>query len=92
VEDDVKSGRRRTEAAKREKEKLDGRIHDFMLDNDSAARSLKAVVKTKEELLITENFVRLDVKRLRGILCTFYFLFFIFGFLSLWAMEVTRVV
>lgn len=78
VEDDVKAARRRSEAAKREKEKLDGKIHERVLDNDSAARSLKAVVKTKEELLITENFVRLDVKRLRGIrVCINYcYLFF----------------
>lgn len=68
VEDDVKAARRRSEASVKDKSKLEGKINELALDNESAARSLKAVVKTKEEMLITENFVRIDVKRLRGIL------------------------
>lgn len=84
IEDDVKAVRRNVEGAGKDKEKLEGKIHELALDNDSAARSLRfdhkfiyfilsinflfrAIIKTKEELLITENFVRLDVKRLRGI-------------------------
>ncbi len=59
---------RKVESSERDKKKLEGIIHEITLDNDSATRSLKAIVKTKEELLITENFVRLDVKRLRDIL------------------------
>lgn len=76
VEDDVKAARRRTEASVKDKTNLEGKINELVLDNDSAARSLKAVVKTKEEMLITENFVRIDVKRLRGILLNFFNFFF----------------
>lgn len=68
VEDDVKVARRETESSLKDREVMEGRINELVLDNESAARSLKAVVKTKEELLIAENFVRLDVKRLRDIL------------------------
>ena len=86
VEEDVKAARRRSEAVRRERERLEGRMHELGLDNDSAARSLRAVVKTKEELLITENFVRLDVKRLRGI---HIYVIFSFLFSSLFIFSVS---
>lgn len=63
-----RAAKRKVEASKREQQQLEAKIHNMTLDNDSATRSLKAIIKTKEELLITENFVRLDVKRLRDLL------------------------
>lgn len=51
-----------------EKQQLMTRINELTLENESALRALKAISKKKEELLVAENFVRLDVKRLRDYL------------------------
>ncbi len=56
------------EEDKGEKEQLLSKINDMNLENDSSLRSLKSIIRRKEELLVSENFVRLDVKRLRDLL------------------------
>lgn len=44
------------------------KINEIVVENETALKSLKATAKKKEELLVSENFVRLDVKRLRDLL------------------------
>jgi UDP-glucose:O-linked fucose beta-1,3-glucosyltransferase len=59
---------RKLESFKNDKEQLLSKINKLNLENENAMRALKAVMKRKEELLVQENFVRLDVKRLRDLL------------------------
>jgi hypothetical protein len=43
-------------------------INELHLQNDSSQRVLRGIAQKHEEVLVTENFVRLDVKRLQDLL------------------------
>lgn len=66
--EDVRVANRKLDSFKNDREALNTRITALNLENENATRSLKALLKRKEELLVGENFVRLDVKRLRDML------------------------
>jgi hypothetical protein len=60
--------KRKLESSKVEKEVMITKINELNLENESANKALRQVIKRKEELLVQENLVRLDVKRLRDFL------------------------
>ncbi|PRP87361.1 hypothetical protein PROFUN_01623 [Planoprotostelium fungivorum] len=68
IEDDVRTAKRNLEVYLKKRAVLKQKITDMELENESSARNLKATGKKHEELLVAENFVRLDVKRLRDLL------------------------
>ncbi len=59
---------RRLETYKADREQLQLKINKLNLENENSQRGLKVVTKRKEDLLVQENVVRLDVKRLRDLL------------------------
>lgn len=68
IEDDVRASKRKLESYRKRKTGLSQKITDVTLENESSDRNLKSIGKKQEELLVAENFVRLDVKRLRDLL------------------------
>eukprot|EP01116_Phalansterium_solitarium_P011237 TRINITY_DN2685_c0_g2_i2.p1 TRINITY_DN2685_c0_g2~~TRINITY_DN2685_c0_g2_i2.p1 ORF type:complete len:973 (-),score=307.68 TRINITY_DN2685_c0_g2_i2:73-2991(-) len=68
IDDDLRGAKRKLEADQKERALLANKISELTLENETAARNLKQTIKKKEELMVAENFVRLDVKRLRDLL------------------------
>jgi chromosome segregation ATPase len=68
IEDDVKNSKKKLEEKRNENENFGSKINEMSLENENALKQLKVMIKRKEDLIVNENFVRLDVKRLRDLL------------------------
>ena len=68
AEEDLKAAQRRAEKGSKEAGSLAGGLETLTLECETAARALKSAVKAKEELLVASDLLKLDVKKLRGVL------------------------
>ncbi|KAI9145956.1 hypothetical protein BKA69DRAFT_313558 [Paraphysoderma sedebokerense] len=67
-QDDLRQAKRRLEALEKEKKVVTEQIDEVNLHNDSTATQLIAKVKEKEEIMVEENILRLELKKLRSFL------------------------
>mmetsp|Transcript_5315 Transcript_5315/g.17662 ORF Transcript_5315/g.17662 Transcript_5315/m.17662 type:complete len:868 (+) Transcript_5315:644-3247(+) len=68
AEDDLAASRRRNVRATKESSELDSRIAELNLQCETAARSVKAAVRDKEDKMVAHDVLKLEVKRLRDVL------------------------
>eukprot|EP00002_Diphylleia_rotans_P040756 TRINITY_DN9745_c0_g1_i3.p1 TRINITY_DN9745_c0_g1~~TRINITY_DN9745_c0_g1_i3.p1 ORF type:complete len:708 (-),score=224.99 TRINITY_DN9745_c0_g1_i3:232-2355(-) len=68
LELDLRAAKRKAAELVKEKEDLEIKIVEINLDNESAERSLKGTIKSKEERMVQQNVMKLEVKRLRDLL------------------------
>eukprot|EP01105_Mastigella_eilhardi_P021730 TRINITY_DN5290_c0_g1_i1.p1 TRINITY_DN5290_c0_g1~~TRINITY_DN5290_c0_g1_i1.p1 ORF type:complete len:1051 (-),score=340.24 TRINITY_DN5290_c0_g1_i1:78-2822(-) len=66
--DDVRVMKREAAEQRNEKQELESKIQMLIMESESVVRNLKQLEKQKEDLMIQENCVRLDVRRLRDLL------------------------
>lgn len=64
LQSDLRQQKRSVDTCKQKKDTLSGRIDELNLHNDSASRQLKKVRSTKEQLMVDENLMKLELKRL----------------------------
>ncbi|KAJ3043434.1 Coiled-coil domain-containing protein 39 [Rhizophlyctis rosea] len=67
-QDDLRQGKRTLENLEKEKNSVLTSIDELNLYNDSAAHQLAAKVREKEEAMVEENILRLELRKLRGFL------------------------
>ncbi|KNE64716.1 hypothetical protein AMAG_10067 [Allomyces macrogynus ATCC 38327] len=67
-QDDLRHAKRRLEVLTKEKAAVSEQIDDLNLYSTSAAHQLAAKVREKEEIMVEESILRLEVKKLRGFL------------------------
>jgi UDP-glucose:O-linked fucose beta-1,3-glucosyltransferase len=66
--DDVRQAKRLLASLEKEKEAVGEEIADLSLYNDSATSQLSAKIREKEEMLVEENIMRLELRKLRSFL------------------------
>ncbi|KAI9007353.1 coiled-coil domain-containing 39-like protein [Gaertneriomyces semiglobifer] len=67
-QDDVRSCERKLEALERERMGVDDRINELNLYNDSAAKQFAVKTREKEDLMVEEHILRLELRKLRSFL------------------------
>ncbi|KAJ3023472.1 Coiled-coil domain-containing protein 39 [Thoreauomyces humboldtii] len=65
---DVISAQRKLEILEKDKATVKNSIDELTLHNDSAAKQLVQKVREKEDLMVEENILRLELRKLRGFL------------------------
>jgi len=68
LQDDVRRVKRDLEKSSEEKAALTSKIEELNLHNDSSLRESKHIVRNKQELMVEENILKLEIKRLRDML------------------------
>ncbi|XP_013067508.1 coiled-coil domain-containing protein 39-like [Biomphalaria glabrata] len=68
VQDDIRRSNRLLDATKVEKEDLAVKIVELNLFNDNSEGELKKVTKNKQNSMVEENLLKLEIKKLRDIL------------------------
>ncbi|XP_071950306.1 coiled-coil domain-containing protein 39-like [Antedon mediterranea] len=68
LQDDIRKVKRDLETSGKEKADLTSKIEELNLHNDSSQRVLKKVIAEKQDLMVDENILKLEIKRLRDIL------------------------
>ena len=67
-QDDVRRVTRDLEQCKDEKADLTSKIEELHLHNDSSQREARRLLQTKQDLMVDENILKLEIKRLRDML------------------------
>ncbi|KAL7749405.1 Coiled-coil domain-containing protein 39 [Sorochytrium milnesiophthora] len=67
-QDDMRHAKRKLEVLAKERQAVAEQIDDLNLCNTSAGHQLTAKVKEKEDLMVEENILRLELKKTRGFL------------------------
>ncbi|KAJ3390261.1 Coiled-coil domain-containing protein 39 [Lobulomyces angularis] len=67
-QDDLRLSRKNLETLVKEKETVTMHIEELSLYNDSAADQLAGKIKEKEEFMVEENVLRLELRKLKGFL------------------------
>ena len=60
--------KRDLEKSREEKSALTSKIEELHLHNDSSQRESKRIIHNKQELMVEENILKLEIKRLRDML------------------------
>ncbi|KAH9509024.1 Coiled-coil domain-containing protein 39, partial [Bulinus truncatus] len=68
VQDDIRRSNRQLEATSAEKEDLAVKIVELNLYNDNSEGELKKVTKDKQNAMVEENLLKLEIKKLRDLL------------------------
>ncbi|KAJ3398649.1 hypothetical protein CcCBS67573_g04288 [Chytriomyces confervae] len=69
-QEDLRQAKRKTETLQKEKNSITENIDDLNLYTESAGNQLNTKIKEKEELMVEENILRLELRKLRGFLNT----------------------
>ncbi|KAJ3209310.1 Coiled-coil domain-containing protein 39 [Dinochytrium kinnereticum] len=67
-QEDLRQAKRKMEGLQKEKDSVTGDIDELNLYTESASGQLNAKVREKEELMVEENILRLELRKLRGFL------------------------
>ncbi|KAJ3295187.1 Coiled-coil domain-containing protein 39 [Borealophlyctis nickersoniae] len=67
-QDDLRQSKRTMENLQKEKDTVIATIDELNLYNDSASHQLASKIREKEELMVEENILRLELRKLRGFL------------------------
>jgi chromosome segregation ATPase len=67
-QDDLRQSRRSLDLLTDEKGRITQTIDELTLYNESASKQLAIKVKEKEEVMVDENILRLELRKLRGFL------------------------
>ncbi|CAH1781534.1 unnamed protein product [Owenia fusiformis] len=68
LQDDIRKVKRTLEKTGGEKEDLTIKIEELDLHNDTSKKELKRLVRSKQDLMVDENVLKLEIKRLRDAL------------------------
>ncbi|XP_041482554.1 coiled-coil domain-containing protein 39-like [Lytechinus variegatus] len=68
LQDDIRRVKRDLDKSGAEKADLTSKIEELNLHNDSSNRELKRIVRNKQDQMVEENILKLELKRLRDIL------------------------
>ncbi|KAK7091050.1 coiled-coil domain-containing protein 39-like [Littorina saxatilis] len=68
LQDDIRRVTRELETSGAEKWDLTSKIEEIMLYNDNSERELRTLIKKKQDNMVNENIMKLEVKRLRDML------------------------
>ncbi|XP_070537855.1 coiled-coil domain-containing protein 39-like [Ptychodera flava] len=68
LQDDIRRVKRDLDKSGQEKADLTSKIEELNLHNDSSQRELKKIIRNKEDHMVDENILKLEIKRLRDIL------------------------
>ena len=68
LQDDIRRVKRDLEKNSLERNDLTSKIEELDLHNDSSQRELKKIVREKQDLMVDENILKLEIKRLRDTL------------------------
>ncbi|XP_071508551.1 coiled-coil domain-containing protein 39-like [Diadema antillarum] len=68
LQDDIRRVKRDLDKSGAEKADLTSKIEELNLHNDSSNRELRRIVKDKQDQMVEENILKLELKRLRDIL------------------------
>ncbi|XP_076453930.1 coiled-coil domain-containing protein 39-like [Babylonia areolata] len=68
LQDDIRRVTRELEKSGAEKWDLTSKIEEITLYNDNSERELRNIIKKKQDLMVDENIMKLEVKRLRDML------------------------
>ncbi|TPX65201.1 hypothetical protein SpCBS45565_g05309 [Spizellomyces sp. 'palustris'] len=67
-QDDVRASQRNLETLEKEKTNVKQNIDELNLYNESASKQLAGKIREKEDLMVEENILRLELRKLRGFL------------------------
>ena len=68
MQDDIRRVKRDLDKTGTEKADLTSKIEELNLHNDSSQRELARLIKGKQDKMVDENILKLEIKRLRDIL------------------------
>ena len=68
LQDDIRRVSRELEKSGSEKDDLTSKIEELNLYNDSSERELKKIITSKQDLMVDQNILKLELKRLRDML------------------------
>ncbi|XP_052782537.1 coiled-coil domain-containing protein 39-like [Mya arenaria] len=68
LQDDIRRVSRELEKSGSEKNDLTSKIEELNLYNDSSERELKKIIRSKQDLMVDQNILKLELKRLRDML------------------------
>jgi chromosome segregation ATPase len=68
LHDDLRAARRKHTSVVGQRDNLSGKIAEIELENDSADREVKESIKKKEDMIVSHDVLKLEVKRLRDTL------------------------
>ncbi|PIK37807.1 putative coiled-coil domain-containing protein [Apostichopus japonicus] len=68
LQDDIRRVKRELEKGGAETDDLTSKIEELNLHNDSSQRELKRIVQAKQDMMVDDNILKLEIKRLRDIL------------------------
>ncbi|XP_059163653.1 coiled-coil domain-containing protein 39-like [Physella acuta] len=68
LQDDLRRSTRQLESTNLEKEDLSVKIVELNLYNDNSEAELKRVIRTKQDSMVDENLLKLEIKKLRDLL------------------------
>ena len=72
-QDDLRIARRKFDTLSKERDTITQSIDELDLYNDSAVNQLAVKIKEKEEFMVEENILRMELRKLRAFLNVFYF-------------------
>lgn len=67
-QEDLRKSRRSLDLLVQEKSRISSTIDELVLYNESASKQLAGKIKEKEEVMVEENILRLELRKLRGFL------------------------
>mmetsp|Transcript_5128 Transcript_5128/g.9691 ORF Transcript_5128/g.9691 Transcript_5128/m.9691 type:complete len:950 (+) Transcript_5128:130-2979(+) len=68
AEDDLHIARRRNADFSKETAQIKGKINELELESDTTMRSVKALIKDKEDKMVAHDVLRLEVKKLKDLM------------------------
>ncbi|XP_048746440.2 coiled-coil domain-containing protein 39-like isoform X1 [Ostrea edulis] len=68
LQDDIRRVKRDLEKSGAEKTDLTSKIEELNLYNDSSEKELRKIIRNKQDMMVDENILKLEIKRLRGML------------------------
>ncbi|KAJ8030943.1 Coiled-coil domain-containing protein 39 [Holothuria leucospilota] len=68
LQDDIRRVKRELEKGGAEKDDLTSKIEELNLHNDSSQRELRRIINAKQNLMVDDNILKLEIKRLRDML------------------------
>ncbi|KAK3095543.1 hypothetical protein FSP39_015932 [Pinctada imbricata] len=68
LQDDIRRVKRDLEKSGAEKDDLTSKIEELNLYNDSSEKELNTIILNKQDMMVDENILKLEIKRLRGML------------------------
>lgn len=68
LQDDIRRVKRDWEKSASEKCDLTSKIEELNLYNDSSEKELRKIIRNKQDMMVDQNILKLEIKRLRGML------------------------